>query len=72
MAHRLLNADAAARGASGVGVQDVHKLGIISRQSVLNVRVFKAGTCRIQTYRERREERRMKMFNSSNDLRIDR
>lgn len=57
VAHGLLDADAAARRTSGVGVQDVHKLGIVSRQSVLNVGVFKAGTCRIKTYRESRAER---------------
>lgn len=56
VAHGLLDADAAARGASGVGVQDVDKLGVISRQSVLNVSVFEAGTCRIKTYRERESE----------------
>lgn len=42
--NRPLDADAAVRRASGVGVQDVHKLGIIPGQGVLVVRMLKSGT----------------------------
>lgn len=48
VAHWSLNADAAVWGASGVGVQNVYKLGIISGQSVLVICMFKCGTGRIQ------------------------
>lgn len=47
--HGSLNADAAVRGASGVGVQDINKLGVISGQGVLVVCMLKGGTSRIQT-----------------------
>lgn len=66
VAHGFLDADAAARGAPGVGVQDVHELGIVSGQSVLDVCVFKVGTCWIQTYGEREEGINIKEFNKHN------
>lgn len=66
VAHRFLDADAAARGAPGVGVQDVHKLGIISGQSVLDVCVFEVGTCWIQTYREGEKVMNIKEFDKHN------
>lgn len=49
VAHGSLDADAAVRGAPGVGVQDVHKLGVASGQGALVVCVLKGGTSRIQT-----------------------
>lgn len=53
--HGSLDADAAVRGSSGVGVQDVHELGVVGGEGVLVVRVFKGGTCGIQAYRRKRE-----------------
>ncbi|KAG7230798.1 hypothetical protein INR49_019612 [Caranx melampygus] len=41
VAHRPLDADAAVRRAPGVGVQDIHKLGIISGQGVLVICMLK-------------------------------
>lgn len=49
VAHGSLDADAAVWGASGVGVQDVHKLGVIPGQGALVVGVLEGGTSRIQT-----------------------
>lgn len=66
VAYGSLDADAAARGAPGVGVQDVHKLGIVSGQSVLDVCVFKVGTCRIQTYGEGEQGMKIKEFDRHN------
>lgn len=48
MSNGSLDADAAVRGSSGVGVQDVHKLGVVRREGVLVVCVLKGGTCGIQ------------------------
>lgn len=48
VSNRSLDADAAVWGSSGVGVQDVYKLGVVRRESVLVVCVFKGGTCGIQ------------------------
>lgn len=70
VAHRFLDADAAARGAPGVGVQDIHKLGIVSGQSVLDVCVFKAGTCWIQTYGEGEKGMNRKEFDRHNNKTI--
>lgn len=50
MAHWSLDANAAVWRASGVGVQDVHKLGIASGQSALIICVLKGGTGGIQTW----------------------
>lgn len=66
VAHGSLDADAAARRAPGVGVQDVHKLGIVSGQSVLDVCVFKVGTCWIQTYGEGEKGMNRKEFDRHN------
>lgn len=48
--HGSLDADAAVRGPSGVGVEDVHELGVVGGEGVLVVRVFEGGTCRVQAY----------------------
>lgn len=50
VSNRSLDADAAARGPPGVGVQDVHKLGIVGGEGGLVVCVFKGGACGIQAY----------------------
>ena len=49
VSHGPLDADAAVRGAPGVGVQDVHELGIVPGQGALVVSVLEGGTGRIQT-----------------------
>lgn len=49
VAHGSLDANAAVRGAPGVGVQHVHKLGVVFGQGVLVVCVLEGGTSRIQT-----------------------
>ena len=53
VAHRPLDANAAVGGAPGVGVQDVHKLGIISGKGALVICMLKGGTSRIQTLVEK-------------------
>lgn len=55
VAHRSLDADAAVRGAPGVGVQHVHKLGVFFGQSVLVVCVLEGGAGRIQTWRKKKK-----------------
>lgn len=55
VAHRPLDTNAAVRGAPGVGVQDVHKLGIISGKGALVICVLEVGTSRIQTWVEKVE-----------------
>lgn len=50
VAHSPLDADAAVRGASGVGVQDVHKLGIVWGEGAGGVCVLEGGTSRVQTW----------------------
>jgi len=54
--HRSLDANAAVWGPPGVGMQDVHKLGIASGQSALVVCVLKSGTSRIQTWLQNQKE----------------
>lgn len=50
-----LDADAAVGRSSGVGVQHVHKLGVVRRQGVLVVCVLKGGTGGVQAYRGKGE-----------------
>lgn len=45
----LLDPNAEAQGFSGVGVQNVHKVGVIRRQSVLFLHTFKHWAGRIET-----------------------
>lgn len=59
VAHRPLDADAAVWGAPGVGVQDVHELGVISGQSALVICMLEGGTSRIQTLGWRKGEWRI-------------
>lgn len=47
MAHWSLDANAAVWGAPGVGMQDVHKLGVTSGQGALLICMLKGGTSRI-------------------------
>lgn len=49
VAHSPLDADAATRGAPGVGVQYIHKLGIVLGQGALDICILKGGTSRVKS-----------------------